>query len=179
MSFYLEVIENGTNKPYFRITEDNENIIRLTNKSRKLRRKLEDIKKNNSLSNLKYEEKVELMIRIFKRLDVAIGKRLDGDNEKNLSQTLMNRILTRDNFICVFCKEDDRKKLHIHHIIPKSVNSLLFFDEHNLITVCHSCHKILHKRLDQTYNVINFERNKLIENGIRKLTGVTDNGYKY
>jgi hypothetical protein len=51
-------------------------------------------------------------------------------------------IKQRDNYTCVLCQSNN--KLCVHHIEPFSINKEKQFDEFNLITLCESCHKLVH-----------------------------------
>ena len=61
--------------------------------------------------------------------------------------------LKRDNYTCRIC--GSTKFLQVHHIIHKSKQPLLFFNKHNLITLCEKrCHKDVHgKKLDEKNDV--------------------------
>lgn len=49
------------------------------------------------------------------------------------------RVLRRDKFRCVYCRDDsDRKKLRIDHIVPITKGGLPLALR-NLITACHDC----------------------------------------
>ena len=53
-------------------------------------------------------------------------------------------VLNRDNYKCQYCKGKSRdKKLHVHHIIWRKKGG----SDHqsNLITVCETCHKLIHE----------------------------------
>ena len=53
-------------------------------------------------------------------------------------------ILNRDNYTCQYCKGKHKdSKLEIHHIIYRS--NCGSNEESNLITLCHTCHKDLHR----------------------------------
>ena len=53
-------------------------------------------------------------------------------------------ILTRDNYICQCCKGKHKdSKLEVHHIVYRSQGGS--DEESNLITLCETCHKKLHK----------------------------------
>ena len=46
---------------------------------------------------------------------------------------------------CACCGEEEKCKLEIHHIMPKSIYPELIDVETNLIVLCHTCHKYLHE----------------------------------
>jgi len=53
-------------------------------------------------------------------------------------------IMRRDNFTCLLCGKNAKKKhnfLNVHHIIPLSKNWNKRLDNKNLITLCVPCHK--------------------------------------
>jgi len=64
--------------------------------------------------------------------------------------TIKDIIIKRDDYKCRFCGyclTDDffhENGLNIHHIVPSSQQSALYFDKDNLITVCNECHHKLH-----------------------------------
>ncbi|HKM13741.1 MAG TPA: HNH endonuclease [Candidatus Methanomethylophilaceae archaeon] len=49
--------------------------------------------------------------------------------------------LSRDGDTCRLCSSD--KELHVHHIMPKSEGGA--DNPLNLITVCNTCHKLIHR----------------------------------
>lgn len=52
-------------------------------------------------------------------------------------------VLNRDNYTCQYCKGKRKdSKLEVHHIIYRSNHGS--DDENNLITLCQTCHKLLH-----------------------------------
>lgn len=52
-------------------------------------------------------------------------------------------VLNRDNYTCQYCKGKRKdSKLEVHHIIYRSNRGS--DDENNLITLCQTCHKLLH-----------------------------------
>lgn len=52
-------------------------------------------------------------------------------------------VLNRDNYTCQYCKGKHKdSKLEVHHIIYRSNHGS--DDESNLITLCQTCHKLLH-----------------------------------
>ena len=52
-------------------------------------------------------------------------------------------VLNRDNYTCQYCKGRHKdSKLEVHHIIYRSNRG--GNDENNLITLCQTCHKLLH-----------------------------------
>lgn len=52
-------------------------------------------------------------------------------------------VLNRDNYTCQYCKgKRKNSKLEVHHIIYRSNRGS--DDENNLITLCQTCHKLLH-----------------------------------
>lgn len=44
--------------------------------------------------------------------------------------------------VCEICKND--RKLHVHHILPRSEHPELALDEENLMVLCEGCHKNIH-----------------------------------
>lgn len=65
------------------------------------------------------------------------GKNYGFSNTKEI-------VLNRDNYTCQYCKgkhKDD--KLEVHHIVYRS--NYGSDDESNLITLCHTCHQLLHR----------------------------------
>lgn len=53
-------------------------------------------------------------------------------------------VKARDSYICQQCGNSDKSILHAHHVIPKSTNRDLEFDESNGITLCAYCHYKAH-----------------------------------
>ena len=69
---------------------------------------------------------------------------------KKSREIVKKKILKRDKFECIFCKEKDIKKLVMHHIDgeEKFIDNRGFFEKNNrstnLIIVCRTCHAQLH-----------------------------------
>ena len=65
------------------------------------------------------------------------GKNYGFSNTKEM-------VLNRDNYICQYCKGKHKdSKLEVHHIVYRS--NYGSDDESNLITLCHTCHQLLHR----------------------------------
>lgn len=61
------------------------------------------------------------------------------------SDQLRQSVLREDRYRCVCCERDySIANLHVHHIIPLYRGGTN--DPRNLVTVCYSCHKKIHKR---------------------------------
>lgn len=61
------------------------------------------------------------------------------------------KALTRDNYMCQECKKNGKyitDNLEVHHIVPIKENFDLALDLGNLITLCRSCHKKAHDKLN-------------------------------
>lgn len=64
------------------------------------------------------------------------GKNYGFSNTKEM-------VLNRDNYTCQYCKGKHKdSKLEVHHIVYRS--NCGSDDESNLITLCHTCHQLLH-----------------------------------
>lgn len=61
---------------------------------------------------------------------------------RNEAAKIRNIVIT-DGSKCELCGEDDKKELQLHHIIPISIYGCNRLD--NLMCVCKSCHRRLHK----------------------------------
>lgn len=68
----------------------------------------------------------------------------DGTIQRSYFNKLAKEILERDSFCCVWCSNSEAK-LNVHHIAPWLYNPDLRFDRKNLITLCTTCHKSVHK----------------------------------
>jgi endogenous inhibitor of DNA gyrase (YacG/DUF329 family) len=51
---------------------------------------------------------------------------------------IRKQVLTRDGLVCALCQSNIR--LEVHHIIEKTKNLILAFDQNNMITLCRKCH---------------------------------------
>lgn len=58
-----------------------------------------------------------------------------------ITKNIREKILERDNFVCVICKSDD-VRLHVHHLDKNQLNN----SEDNLFTLCARCHSYIHGR---------------------------------
>ena len=54
-----------------------------------------------------------------------------------------------DNWICQKCQKKCRKDIVAHHILPFSIFKTLRFNTSNGITLCRSCHKKVHNKMDK------------------------------
>lgn len=54
------------------------------------------------------------------------------------------KILERDNFTCVLCK-DNESTLHIHHFIYKNNKEPWEYNDDDLTTLCENCHEVVEK----------------------------------
>jgi 5-methylcytosine-specific restriction protein A len=54
-------------------------------------------------------------------------------------------ILERDGYKCNLCGKT--KRLEVHHVIPVAFNGTLILEKSNGITLCHLCHKKIHKKI--------------------------------
>lgn len=65
------------------------------------------------------------------------GKNYGFENTKAM-------VLSRDSYTCQYCKGKHKdSKLEVHHIVFRSQGGS--DEESNLITLCHTCHNLLHK----------------------------------
>ncbi len=53
-------------------------------------------------------------------------------------------VLERDKYICQYCKIEDKKIIHVHHIIEWDENESLRYEVSNGLTLCSSCHNKHH-----------------------------------
>ena len=67
--------------------------------------------------------------------------RVETDKKKTPNREL---ILKRDNYTCRLCGEkvEDISSLQVHHLTPISIGGNN--GNHNLITICESCHLFMH-----------------------------------
>ena len=70
---------------------------------------------------------------------IASEKKLERMRFRELSPA----ILKRDNYTCCLCSQIGRE-LHVHHIIPWSIDESLRFCKENLVTLCAGCHRTVH-----------------------------------
>lgn len=49
--------------------------------------------------------------------------------------------------ICQVCACSDVKKLTVHHVLSRSLNSELQAEDKNLVLLCHACHDALHDEI--------------------------------
>lgn len=90
----------------------------------------------------------ELTSKIYGESSIAY--RNGNSNGRNLlsSRTefkeACEKVMNTNDYKCVKCDSTDN--IHIHHIIPYSVNKNLFLEASNMTTLCVSCHRRLHKQ---------------------------------
>lgn len=51
----------------------------------------------------------------------------------------------RRDKMCLCCGEEEKCKLTVHHIMPKSIYAELISEPSNLVVLCQSCHSFLHE----------------------------------
>jgi hypothetical protein len=73
----------------------------------------------------------------------GVRKRVDSSVEARAWRTA---VLTRDQRTCQGCGVARKKGLHAHHIKPVAEYPESMFDVDNGITLCDSCHELLHKQ---------------------------------
>lgn len=74
-----------------------------------------------------------------KQTKAELKKILKREEKKN-DEKWRKDVLFRDNYKCVICGEFDRKKLDVHHLIPRE-NKNFRWEIDNGIVLCKSHHK--------------------------------------
>lgn len=95
----------------------------------------------------------------IKFLDKKTKSRVPKKLKGKVSKATKRKVLVRDNYTCQCCFNRTRDpNLEVHHIILKSRGGS--HEPHNLITICRTCHTILHmclsaifKDLDKLENI--------------------------
>ena len=59
-----------------------------------------------------------------------------------ITEATRREVLLRDQFRCRRCGETDLDKLHLHHVLFRSLLGKHGAD--NLVTLCSECHRLLH-----------------------------------
>ena len=61
-------------------------------------------------------------------------------------------ILARDKYMCQYCKRFGKRIQadHVHHVLPREIYPEYTYTPWNLISLCKSCHDIMHYRTDRT-----------------------------
>lgn len=99
---------------------------------------------------LRDETTSKMSIANLKSIRESLG--LDPDkpltDESTIQRSYFNKlakeVMERDSFCCVWCNNSE-SKLNVHHITPWQYRPELRFDRKNLITLCTTCHKSVHK----------------------------------
>ncbi|MCK5061786.1 hypothetical protein KAR28_04495 [Candidatus Parcubacteria bacterium] len=95
-------------------------------------------------------QRVGKIFNISRQRVFQIVKETEKNNNLEI-QNLFKSVKKRDNFKCQLCDEKNKEKLIIHHIDECPSNNHIM----NLVTVCKSCHRGIHrlngKRLKQIY----------------------------
>jgi hypothetical protein len=67
-------------------------------------------------------------------------------------------VYERDDWTCQHCKKRGGR-LHAHHIKPKSQYQELMFDVSNGLTLCETCHRKIHTKMEEARHGIFIKRN--------------------
>ena len=84
---------------------------------------------------------------VYNQMSTPKGTQSANSNEA-LNSFVRQETFKRDNYTCQHCNYHKSKlsvPLHCHHIIPKSSSPIEAQDIDNLITLCETCHKAIHK----------------------------------
>lgn len=76
-------------------------------------------------------------LEIYKPSIIRVRKNMKVDFHK--TKPSKENIFKRDNYTCVYCPCDDRRKLTIDHVIPKSRGGKDTWE--NLVTACFKCNQ--------------------------------------
>lgn len=76
-------------------------------------------------------------LEIYKPSIIRVKKNMKVDFHK--TKPSRENIFKRDNFTCVYCPCDDKRKLTIDHVIPKSRGGKDTWE--NLVTACFDCNQ--------------------------------------
>lgn len=65
---------------------------------------------------------------------------------------LRESILTRDGYMCQYCKRFGKRRQadHVHHVLPREFFPEYSYTPWNLISLCKECHDKMHYRSDRT-----------------------------
>lgn len=69
---------------------------------------------------------------------------LEGTTSSGIPREVLQRVLDRDEGMCMNCGNSDPEELHPHHVVFRSQQGT--HDEDNIVTVCWKCHDLLHRR---------------------------------
>ena len=77
-------------------------------------------------------------------------------------------IRRRDLYLCQECKRYGRvtEAQMVHHIFPAEIYPELFYNDNNLISLCNSCHELMHNRADGTLTAKGLYWQRKVENKI-------------
>ena len=64
-------------------------------------------------------------------------------------------IMQRDSFKCLACKSENN--LHVHHLYYEKGHMIWEYDNESLVTLCESCHSIIHKDLAKISGMVAFK----------------------
>lgn len=71
----------------------------------------------------------------------------DSDIQRAVFNKLVKEVLARDSNCCTWCNNTSgSSKLNVHHIKQWMYFPDLRFDQKNLVTLCTTCHKLVHNR---------------------------------
>lgn len=76
-------------------------------------------------------------LELYKPSIIRVKKNMKVDFHK--TKLSRENVFKRDNYTCVYCPCDDRKKLTIDHVIPKSRGGKDTWE--NLVTACFDCNQ--------------------------------------
>lgn len=79
--------------------------------------------------------------------------------QRKVSKEFITMVLEIDQYTCQMCGAIKKNgvKLHVHHIVPYTINPMLANDIDNCITLCKKCHKEVHSQDGCNYNDLKCE----------------------
>jgi 5-methylcytosine-specific restriction endonuclease McrA len=73
-------------------------------------------------------------------------------SSREVNPYLRKMVLERDNWTCQICgKTSKEAQLHVHHMDPVAQNPMFQNDMDSCVTLCKTCHKMVHSRIGCRY----------------------------
>ena len=101
-----------------------------------------------------------------------------GKERRNIKPEIKDKVRERDDFRCRMCLKPSselKEQLQVHHIRPVEMGGRDRFK--NLISLCHICHRIVHKDVERYIDTMREYVSRYNQEGKRYTIDSIEKGY--